>query len=542
SVPHALMMLVPEAWEEGSDLSDGRHAFSAYHAGLIEPWDGPAALGFSDGVVAGAALDRNGLRPLRYAVTRDGLLIAGSEAGTVAVDPAEVVEKGRLGPGQIILVDTQRGLVLRNDDLKDEVASGAPYAEWVGAGRFTIAPFAPDPEPQPSLAAEQAAPIRRPPDPTVVARQRAFGYTAEDLRLVVQPMAGEGKEPTWSMGDDAPLAVLSAKPRPLHAYFRQRFAQVTNPAIDSLRERAVMSLDVVVGRRGNLLTAGAGEHRLAHLPSVVLAPGQLADLEATGGGLPSARVSVCFPLPTDADPAGSALLAALDRVVAEAEGAVRAGASVIVLSDKDVDEAHAALPMVLAVGAVHHALIRAGLRSLADIVAETGEVNDVHALACLIGYGASAVVPYLALEAASALAGTRGHEGMGENTLHLNYLHSLEKGFLKVAAKMGISTAMGYRGAQVFETIGLAPEVVERAFAGTPARLAGIGFAEIETDLVHRHRDGFAEPNPAAKLPDLGFVRYRKEGEPHAYEPPMVKALQAAVTAGDREAYAAYRQ
>ncbi|MBA3415038.1 MAG: glutamate synthase large subunit [Chloroflexia bacterium] len=540
SVPHTLMMLVPEAWEGRSDMTDARHAFYAHHAGLVEPWDGPAALGFSDGVVAGATLDRNGLRPLRYAITRDGLLIAGSEAGTVAVDPADIVEKGRLGPGQMILVDTRRGLVLRNDDLKDEIAAGAPYSEWLAVGRVEIAAFAL--EPGPALVAEIAPAVRRAPEPAAVARQRAFGYTAEELRLVVQPMAGENKEPTWSMGDDAPLAVLSEKPRPLHAYFRQRFAQVTNPAIDSLRERSVMALDSVVGRRGNLLEIGPTGTRLAHLPSVALTPDQLVELEAIGGDLLAAHVSVCFGLPGSEAPAGSALVAALDRVVAEAEAAVRGGAAILVLSDKAIDEEQAALPMLLAVGSVHHALIRRGLRSLADIVAESGEVNDVHALACLIGYGASAVVPYVALDAAAALGGTRGHEGLGEGELHLNYLHSLEKGFLKVTAKMGISTAMGYRGAQIFETIGLAPEVVDRAFVGTPARLAGIGFAEIEADLLQRHRDAFAAASPAAKLPDLGFVRYRKEGEPHAYEPPLVKALQAAVTMGDRSLYATYRE
>ncbi len=542
SLPHALMMLVPEPWEQLPDMDPARRAFYDYHAGLVEPWDGPAALGFSDGVIAGATLDRNGLRPLRYAITDDGLFIAGSEAGTVAVDQASVVEKGRLGPGQMILVDTRRGVVLRNDDLKAEVSAGAPYAQWLAEGRVALE--LPDADEEIDVAAPvadaPAAPVRKPADTAAVAVQRAFGYSAEDLRLIVQPMA-TATEPTWSMGDDAPLAVLSDKPRPLHAYFRQRFAQVTNPAIDSLRERSVMALDSFVGRRGNLLAACPAQARLLHLPSVALDGEQLAAIvELEADGVRAATVSTLFAPPEDGAEVGTTLLAALDRVVAEAEAAVAGGASIVVLSDRGIGAEQAALPMLLAVGAVHHALIRAGIRMDADLIAESGETCDVHAFASLLGYGASAVCPWMALEAAGTYAGTRGHEGLTPADLRHNYLKQLEKGFLKVSAKMGISTAMGYRGAQVFETVGVGPEVIARAFPGTPARLGGIGWAEIETDVVRRHNEGYGET--AAKLPDLGFVRYRKDGEPHGYEPPMVKALQAAVDSGDRSLYKAYRE
>ncbi|MDP9363580.1 MAG: glutamate synthase large subunit, partial [Chloroflexota bacterium] len=385
---------------------------------------------------------------------------------------------------------------------------------------------------------------RTKPDTALVALQRAFGYTAEDARLIVQPMAGEAKEPTWSMGDDAPLAVLSERPRPLASFFRQRFAQVTNPAIDSLRERKVMALDTFLGPRGNLLAENPSQARLLHLPSVLLSAEQFAAVKNLDVPLRAVTVSTLFDVPVDA--AGpteatpwSPLPDALDRVVGEAEAAVRGGAGLLVLSDRGVDDRRAPLPMLLAVGAVHHALIRAGLRSRADLVAETGEVWDVHALACLIGYGASAVHPYLALDAAAALAGTRGHEALSPDDLKRNYLKAIENGLLKVAAKMGISTAMGYRGAQVFETIGLAPEVVERCFAGTPARLGGLGLAEIEADVLRRHREAYGEA--AAKLPDFGFVRYRKDGEPHAFAPPTVKALQQAVSGGDRADYQTYR-
>ncbi|MCC6315451.1 MAG: glutamate synthase large subunit [Thermomicrobiales bacterium] len=545
SLPHALMMLVPEPWEGLSAMDPARRAFYDFHAGLIEQWDGPAALGFSDGVLAGVALDRNGLRPMRYAITGDGAFIAGSEAGTIPADPASVVEKGRLGPGQMILVDTRRGLVLRNDALKAEAAAGAPYAEWLSANRVELPPMAPAPAAPARVAPARddapARPIRKPADAGKIALQRAFGYSAEDLRLIVQPMAVEAKEPIWSMGDDAPLAVLSDKPRPLHAYFRQRFAQVTNPAIDSLRERSVMALDSLLGRRGNLLAESPEQARLLHLPSVVVDEPRLAAIaNLDGDGVRAVRVSTLVSLATvDPEHPGAALLAALDRVVEDARTAIRGGAGIIILSDRGVDAERAPLPMLLAVGSVHHALIGSGERRLADLVAETGDVCDVHALACLIGYGASAVCPWLGLDAAADYAGARGCEDRSADDLRANYIVQMEKGFLKIASKMGISTAMGYRGAQAFETVGVAADVIERAFRGTPARLGGIGFAEIATDVLRRHAEGFAET--ASKLPDYGFVRYRKDGEPHAYEPPTVKALQAAVNSGDRALYAAYR-
>jgi glutamate synthase domain-containing protein 2/glutamate synthase domain-containing protein 3 len=533
------MMLVPEPWEQIADMPAARRAFYDFHAGLIEQWDGPAALGFSDGILAGATLDRNGLRPLRYAITADGLFVAGSEAGTVEIDQARVIEKGRLGPGQMIAVDTRLGVVLRNDDLKDEVASRRPYRDWLAAERIRLDLPAAEPEPVVEAPAN-GKPVIRKPDAAMVAVERAAGYSAEDLRLIVQPMAGEAKEPTWSMGDDAPLAILSARPRPLHVYFRQRFAQVTNPAIDSLRERAVMALDSFVGRRGNLLAEEAAQARLLHLPSIAIDDAALAAIKGLrADGVRAVALSTLVGLPADDAAPGETLMAALDRLLTEGEAAVRAGAGIVVLSDRGVDAGHVAMPMLLALGALHHHLIRQGIRPLADIVCESSETCDVHAFACLIGYGASAVNPWLALHAAGELAGTRGHETLSARDLRRNYLQSLEKGFLKVASKMGISTAMGYRGAHIFEAIGIGPEVVDRCFTGTPSRLGGLGFAEIETDALRRHQDAFGEPAP--KLPDHGFVRYRKEGEPHAYEPPLVKALQEAVATADPEAYRRYR-
>ena len=541
SLPHALMMLIPEPWEQLPEMDPARRAFYDFHAGLVEQWDGPAALGFSDGVIAGATLDRNGLRPLRYAITGDGLFIAGSEAGTVEVDQSTVIEKGRLGPGQMIAVDTRRGIVLRNDLLKSEVSARQPYADWLATGRIQLE--TPDAEPDSLIPAAvgNGSPGRAKPDQATLALQRACGYTAEDLRLIVNPMA-EGLEPTWSMGDDAPLAVLSERPRPLHAYFRQRFAQVTNPAIDSLRERKIMALDSFIGRRGNLLEESAEQAQLLQISSIAIDDATMDAIKRlTADGVASATISTLFEVSESeaSSVPGVTLAAALERLTSDAEAAVRSGVGILVLSDRGIDEGHAPIPALLATGAVHHALIHAGLRNLADIVVESGEICDVHALACLIGYGASAVNPYVALAAAASLSGSRGYEELAPHALRRNYLQSVEKGFLKVASKMGISTAMGYRGAQIFETLGLSSELVNRFFTGTPARLCGIGLPEIEADIIRRHGDAFADPAP--KLADLGFVRYRKDGEPHAFEPPLVKLLQEAVNTGSSEAYRAYR-
>jgi glutamate synthase (NADPH/NADH) large chain/glutamate synthase (ferredoxin) len=515
-----MMMLVPEAWEQMTHLEPERRAFADYHAGLVEQWDGPAALAFSDGVLAGATLDRNGLRPLRYAITSDGLLIAGSEAGTVAVDQSTVIEKGRLGPGQMIVVDTRRGLVLRNPEIKAEVARLQPYGDWLGRQRVCV-------------DRDDSIPGTTPVD-NLSAVQGSFGYSAEDARLIIQPMASEAKEPTWSMGDDAPLAVLSERPRPLSAYFRQRFAQVTNPPIDSLRERSVLSLDTFIGPRGNLLIEAEEKAELIRLPSVVITESQLNRISALNTDhLRAARLSTLFPLhETD-------LPSALDELLASAREQVLAGATVLVLSDRGVDADHAAIPMLLAVGAIHNDLIRTGQRMTVDLVCETGEVWDVHHLACLIGYSAAAVHPYLALQAAGALTGTRGHELLTVDELQRNYIAALEKGLLKITSKMGISTVMGYLGAQIFETIGLGPELAELAFAGTPARLGGIGLAEIEADIRSRHAAAWSAPG--TKLPDPGFVRFRKDGEHHGYNPTVAKALQAASASGSLIDFTAYR-
>ena len=527
SLPQALMMMVPEPWEHLSGMPADLRAFYDVHAGIMEQWDGPAAMAFSDGVLAGARLDRNGLRPMRYAVTSDGLFIAGSEAGTVQVDQTTIMEKGRLGPGQMVVVDTARGLVLRNAEIKAEVAALQPWQDWIDEHRIRLTN---DFERYSETAVANLTTV-----------QRSYGYSGEDARLIVNPMAGEGKEPTWSMGDDAPLAVLSEQIRPLTAFFRQRFAQVTNPPIDSLREKTVMALDSYLGPRGNLLVTDPAAARMIHLPSVVISEAQLDQLATLDHGvLKGVRLSTLFPAPADGAVEGAALTAALDQLIETAADRIAAGASVLVLSDRDADCDHVAIPMLLAVGGLHHAMIRRGLRMKFDIVCETGEVWDVHQLACLIGYIAAAVHPWLALQAASALAGARGYEETTATELQHNYIKMLEYGMLKVTSKMGISTISGYRGAQIFETIGLSQTLVDPYFTGTPARLGGIGLAEIEHDLVARHREAYGQTSD--KLPDPGFVRFRKDGESHAYNPSIVKALQAATTSSLPSDYEAYRE
>lgn len=522
SLPHALMMLVPEPWEQLPEMAPDLRAFYDFNAGLTEQWDGPAALAFSDGVLAGATLDRNGLRPLRYAITNDGLFIAGSEAGTVAIDQSRIVEKGKLGPGQMIVVDTQRGVVLHNGEVKHEVAASAPYQQWVSANRYRLS--------------DEEGPAATTPVEQLVTVQRAFGYHAEDARLIVQPMAGESKEPTWSMGDDAPLAVLSEKVRPLSAYFRQRFAQVTNPPIDSLRERRVMALDSYVGPRANLLVEEANAAELIHLHSIVISESQLAEIEQIKSErLRAGKISTLFSVESGAE----GLSAALDSLLIAAEAQVRGGTTILILSDRGVDASHAPMPMLLAVAAIHNDLIRKGLRMQVDLICETGEVWDVHHLACLIGYGASAVHPYLSLMAAASYVGTRGFDDKTVEDVQTNYLAALEYGFLKIASKMGISTAMGYRGAQIFEAIGISQSLIERCFSGTPSRLGGITLAEIGQDVISRHQEAFTEQ--LAKLPDPGFARFRKDGEAHAFNPTVAKALQAASTSNNVVDFESYR-
>src|SRR5439155_1075655 len=431
------------------------------HAGLMEPWDGPAALAFSDGVVAGSALDRNGLRPCRYKVTRDNVVVAASEVGVVDLDPADVVESGRLGPGDVLVVDTLRNVVLRSADAKLEVAQRCPYRRWTT--RVVRQLPAEVPALGPALPADE-----------LTARQHAFGYSHEDLRYVIAPMAAEGRDAIWSMGDDTPIAPLSLLPQSLYTYVRQRFAQVTNPAIDPLREELVMSLVMYLGRRGSLLAQRPGGRTLLRVEHPVLLAEEMAAMRRAAGGSELTTLSAVWEAAAGPDE----LSRALETLSRDAVKAVRrgGGATILVISDRDADKTRAPIPMLLAIGAVHQRLVQTKQRVRVGLVAEAGDAWDVHHLAALFGYGAEAVHPWLALQC------LRDVESSAEK-----YRSAAEKGLLKILSKMGISTLQSYAGAQIFEAIGLGPEVIERCFTGTASVIGGIGFKEIAEDVLARH-------------------------------------------------------
>ncbi|PZN07561.1 MAG: glutamate synthase subunit alpha, partial [Bacillota bacterium] len=593
---HALLMLVPEAWEKVADLPPALRDFYRFHACLTEPWDGPAALIFSDGRWVGARLDRNGLRPLRYTVLKSGLVVAASEAGVLDAEPADVEEHGKLGPGQMIAVDLATGRFLRDGEVKAEVAARRPYGQWVRQiVRYPDEPGAEDAAPASGGTGPGAGPAgdgaagacpaggsagvagtdrREAADPCPGALASAplpplaaFGWTREELTVIVRPMVESGKEPDGSMGDDTPHAVLSLVHRPLHHYFRQRFAQVTNPPIDHLREELVFSLTVRLGRQPNILVEEPAQARVIELPGPVLTAEQMAWLRRLGRlartpGIRLAELPILFPA-TGPD----ALEPALEQLCRRAEAAVDAGSSVLVLTDRGVDADHAPIPALLAVGAVHHHLLRVGKRALASLVVESGEPRDVHHFATLVGYGAAAVHPYLALAVARELGGADGEA---------NFIRAVEGGLKKVMSKMGISTVDAYQGAQIFEAIGLDPALVERCFTGTPCQVGGNGLRELGEDVLYWHRQAFAaapareagrggpsrgaagssgeEPatgrrrgtttgsgarEPAAAGDGLadtaadgyGFFKFKKDGELHEFSPEVVRALHDAVRA-----------
>jgi len=501
---HALMMLVPEAWEGAPDLDPALRGFYEFHAPLMEPWDGPAALAFSDGVIAGAAVDRNGLRPCRYKVTKSRLVIACSEVGIADLDPAEVVESGRLGPGELLVVDTTRNAVLRSAEAKREVAARSPYEQWATRVATDLV-----------ASRSDAAPALAPDD--LVPRQRAFGYSFEDLRHVLEPMASSGADAIWSMGDDTPIPPLSRTAPSLYAYLRQRFAQVTNPAIDPLREAGVMSLTMYLGRRGSLLTPRVPAHPVVRLQHPVLLRREMAALRRTPGFL-AATLSATW----DASTGPRGLAPALDRLCREAIRDARRGAAALVISDRDADVRRAPIPLLLAIGAVHQRLLATGLRTRVALVAEAGDAWDIHHLAALFGYGAEAVHPWLALQSARGVPD-------GEVTFRA----AAEKGLLKILSKMGICTLRSYAGAQLFEAVGLGAEVVDRCLTGTVSAIGGIGFAELAEDVLARQGGG--------DLPDKGRVRYRKDGEDHGWSPPLVRALQDAVQGQPGKGYDTFR-
>ncbi len=519
---HALAMLVPEAYEARSDVDPDLRAFYDYHATLMEPWDGPAALALSDGRYAIAGLDRNGLRPQRYWITERGMVVVGSEAGLLSVDE-RVVEKGRLGPGSMLVVDTASGRVLKNEAVKRDLATRRPYRAWVG-DYLVEAPTLP-----PDEVAQRGWELA-----TLTRTQALFGYSSEDYDRVFEPMVFEAEIPVGSMGDDTPLAVLSSQPQALYRFFKQRFAQVTNPPIDPLRERSVMSLDTVIGPRGALLEELPGSARVLRFDSPVIDEARFAWLLQQAAFRPTTLQAV-FAVADGPDALGPALEDLCDRAVS----AVHAGHGVLVLSDRAVGPEHAPIPMLLAASAVQQRLLRAGLRTRTALVCDTGEPREDHHLACLIGFGVALVHPYLALASARDVPrqAKRAPAGFDPARAVPNYLRALEKGVLKVMSKMGISAISSYRGAEVFEVIGLDGDLVERYFGGTTSHLGGLGLVGIASDVLRQHAEAYGEH---AALIDRGIYRYRKAGEYHALNPLVFKALHKAVRTGDEAAFEAY--
>ncbi len=522
---HAMMMLVPDAWQgmRDIDIAPDVKAFYQYHAMLTEPWDGPAALAFTDGVVVGAALDRNGLRPARYWVTRDRIVIMASEVGVVDVEPSRIIEKGRLGPGHVFAVDTKRKRLLRNEEIKHEYANTAPYAQWVDQSLVPMAQIL-----NGNIADEVIV------EPSSLARhQIAFGYTAEELHLIIEPMAKTGKEPVWSMGDDTPLSVLSRHAKPLFTYFKQLFAQVTNPPIDPIREELVMSLNTLLGARPNPLEQGPAPKRMLLTTSPLLLPQEFSAIRSLRQrDLKSATIPILF----EAAKGTAALREAVARVRDAAVKAVDAGATVLILSDRGLSDAQVPIPSLLATAAVHHHLIRTGRRMRASIVVEAGDVHEVHQFACLIGYGASAVYPYLAYQTIKALgtSGRFGGETFAQALAH--YKKAIDQGVLKIVSKMGISTIGSYRGAQIFEALGLSPELIDECFPGTPSRIGGITYEQVAEEALTRHGQAYRAQGPL-HLEEGGYYTYRRDGEYHAFNPEMVRFLQQSIKTNDYETY-----
>src|SRR5216684_1674815 len=542
---HSMQMLIPPAWEHDPELESARRAWCEYHAGQIEPWDGPAALAFSDGRFVGAALERTRLHPARYTLTSHALLILASEAGVVPCEAHEVVEKGRLGPGEMIAVDLEHGVLLRNSEIKAALSQYQPYQQWLDTNLVHLADLPQQAEPTAAFDRE-----------TLFQRQQLFGYTHEDVELILRPILSENKEPVWSMGDDTPLAALSSQARSFSDYFHQRFAQVTNPPIDPLREQIVMSLDCYLGRRQNLLSETALHTPLLHLETPLLTESQLETLRNLKA-FRSQTLSATF----ECDAGPPALEAALDRLEHEAVAAVAGGVTLLILSDAEATLDNAPIPMLLAIGSVHQALIRSGLRTYASLICETGSAWDVHQIALLLGYGAEAIVPSLALASVRSFAGERRLETLTREQAVERYLHVIEDGLRKVMARMGISTLRNIIGAGQFEIFGLHADLIHRCFAdyGTQnAHPGNVNLTRIAEQVIERvskiesqplqvkqeqlihspgDRPAVTEINRRRKLIDIGQYRFRRDGEYHAYNPLIIRALQKAAQSGDMADY-----
>ncbi|MEO8271640.1 MAG: glutamate synthase central domain-containing protein, partial [Aureliella sp.] len=527
TLQEAVMMMVPEAWQKHETMSEERRAFYEYFSCMMEPWDGPASIAFTDGHYIGAVLDRNGLRPSRYYITHDDRVIMASEVGVLPVDPALVKEKGRLQPGRMFLVDFKQGKLIPDEELKQQFAAERPYAQWLREQRITLDELAPKNEPHGFY-----------PD-TLLARMQAFGYTAETMHFMLLPMIQQARDPVGSMGNDSSLACLSDQPRMLYDYFKQLFAQVTNPAIDSIREEVVMSLECYIGPEQNLLDVTPEHcHRLL-VPHPILTNEELAALEhMTKRGWRTKKIDITFARKLGK----TGLVQTLNRICAEAEAAIDEKYTLIILSDRRIGQDRVAVSSLLATGAVHHHLVRQQKRTQIGIVLESGEAREVHHHCLLVGYGADAINPYLAFESlwqAREEGLLPGDKYDTDEKIVMAYRKAVAKGMLKVMAKMGISTLQSYKGAQIFEALGLRDEVIDKCFAGTASRIQGVNFDVLAEEMLRRHALGYPR-DVSRKLPSLpnpGEFHWRAEGERHGWDPAAIADLQIAARAGDKNAY-----
>ena len=518
-LPHAMMMMIPEPWENHEGMADDKRAFYEYHSCLMEPWDGPASIAFTDGNVIGAVLDRNGLRPSRYYVTKDDLVIMASEVGVLPVEPERILSKGRLQPGRMFLVDLSQGRIVSDEEIKQKYASQNPYRAWLDQNQVELADL-----PKPKR-------VREADFKTLAQRQQAFGYTFEDMKIIMGPMARDGVQPIGSMGTDTPLAVFSKRPILLYNYFKQLVAQVTNPPIDPIREELVTSTHTMLGPEANLLRPTAESCRMIKLDHPILSNAQLAQIrEIATPGFKAVTLSMLF----DVVDGPQGLEKALDRLFAEADKAVASGANVLILSDRGVDRDQAAIPALLAGAGLHHHLIHKGTRTRVGLVLESAEPREVHHFALLIGYGVGAINPYLAFETLEEMSRTGYLPGLEPKTAIKNYIKGVMKGVVKTMSKMGISTVQSYRGAQIFEAVGLHRSVVDKYFTRTPSRIQGVDLAAIAQELLSRHSQAFPDHQPGNHVLEAGGeYRWRREGEAHLFSPESIHKLQRAVRQGD---------
>lgn len=528
SLPHVLMMLIPEAWDQDEKMDAVKKSFYEFHSAFMEPWDGPASITFTDGNIIGATLDRNGLRPSRYCVTEDGRVIMASETGVLPVDPTSILEKGRLQAGKMFIVDMQKGKIISDDELKHDICSQQPYADWLNKYKIRLEEL-----PDPRIT------FTRMKQEQVFKYQKAFGYTTEELDNIIAPMAASGKEPIGSMGSDIPLAILSDEPQHLSSYFKQLFAQVTNPPIDPIRERLVMSLGTFLGNIGNTLVEDELTCHSVSLKQPVLTDFELEKIRSIDTGAFQAKTLQCY---FRANGKHGSLKSGLDRLCRYAVDAVNDGFKVLILQDRAIDSDHAAIPSLLATAAVHHHLIREGIRGQVGIIVEAGDIWEVHHCACLIGFGATAINPYLALSTISDLKESgKLQTELSEDELKKNYIKAIDDGLLKVFSKMGISTLQSYQGAQIFEILGINKDVVNTYFTGAISRIEGMGLDEIAKEVLIKHFYAFGKKeNMNERLASGGVYKWRLKGEFHLFNPQTIHLLQYSTRKNDYSIFKKY--